>query len=462
MTKTKFAQVGKLRDDIKMKNKLIQDSLFKSLESAISIIPDHRSLNHTTHSIRDAIFVSFSCFFLQARSLKGHINFLRKAKASKNKKSLFNIRNIPTDNQIRNILDPIPTTHFEDAQDDIIFKMQRSGVLKEFKKTIRNKKQPIEMGHLIGLDGFEYFRSRAICCKHCCEVHHRDGSIDYFHRVLLGGLIHPAQNLFLPLVQEFIVKQDGCEKEDCERKAAKRWLQKFREKHPHLPATILGDDAFCTQPYICDLRLNRCGFILSCQPGSHKTLFDWIDGLRQVGDLAVKKEKFRDGKNWYIASYEYANKIPLRDGEDAIHVNFVQVTICEKETNNRIGIHSFVTDFILTEETCIEIATAGRRRWKSENEGNNTLTNNGYHLKHSFGHGEENESHNFVLLNLIAFMIHVVLDYVGQEGYSRLRKAMDTLYECFERIRNTFALIACRSWEQFYQIALNGLDLDTS
>jgi hypothetical protein len=43
-----------------------------------------------------------------------------------------------------------------------------------------------------------------------------------------------------------------------------------------------------------------------------------------------------------------------------------------------------------------------------------------------------------------------------------LQKAMDTLYECFERIRATFALIACASWERLYQVALCGLDLDTS
>lgn len=192
-----------------MKKKLTQYSLFQSLECAISTIPDHRSLNHTTHSLRDAIFVSFSGFFLQARSLKGHIDFLKKSKASKNKKSLFNIQSIPTDNQVRNIIDPISTSHFEEAQDDIIFKMQRSGVLREFKKTIKGKSQPVEMGHLVGLDGIEYFRSKKIHCDCCCQVHHKDESIDYFHRALLGGLIHPVRDLFLPITQEFIVKQDG-------------------------------------------------------------------------------------------------------------------------------------------------------------------------------------------------------------------------------------------------------------
>lgn len=445
-----------------MKKKLTQHSLFKSLENAAAIIPDHRRLDHTIHRMRDAIFVSFSCFFLQARSLKGHINFLRKAKADKNRKVLFEIRTIPTDNQVRNIIDPIPTDFFERAQDDIIFKMQRSGILKDFKKTVSLKGQSIEMGHLIDIDGVEYFRSDSICCDNCCQVNHRNGSINYFHRALLGGLIHPTEGVFLPITQEFIVRQDGCEKEDCERKAAKRWLKKFRKKHPHLPSTILGDDAFCTQPYISELRADRCNFILSCQPGSHKTLFDWVDGLRQVGKLNIKKKRFRDGKDWHIETYEYANNVPLKDGEDAIYVNFVQVTIYKEKTGEFVGIHSHATDFILTQENCIEISLVGRRRWKCENEGNNTLTNNGYHLKHSFGHGKQNESHNFVLLNLLAFMMHVILAYVDQEGFGLLRKAMDTLYECLERIRTTFALIACSNWDQFYQVAHEGIDLDSS
>jgi len=446
-----------------MKKQLTQNSLLQSIEDVFPSIPDHRSIKHTLHSIRDATFVIFSGFFLQARSLKGHVDFLQKAKAKKNKNSLFNIKTIPTENQIRNIIDCVPTSYFESAQDNIVFKMQRSAILKDFKKTIRGvKDKPIEMGHLIGLDGIEYFRSEKIYCDHCCQAHHKNGVVDYFHRVLLAGFIHPTKDIFLPVTQEFIIKQDGCEKEDCERKAAKRWLEKFRAKHPQLLATILGDDAFCTQPYIIDLRVKRCGFILSCQPGSHKWLFDWIDGLRQGGDLATCEKKFREGKNWYVATYEYANQVPLRDTEDSILVNFVMVTIRNKASGEIVGVHSYATDFKLTNENCIDIASTGRRRWKSENEGNNTLTNNGYHLKHNFGHGQQNESSNFVVLNLIAFMIHVILDYVAQEGYSALKKAMDTLYECFERIRNTFALIACRSWEQLYELALNGLDLDSS
>jgi hypothetical protein len=47
-------------------------------------------------------------------------------------------------------------------------------------------------------------------------------------------------------------------------------------------------------------------------------------------------------------------------------------------------------------------------------------------------------------------MIHVINACVAQEGYSAVQRAMDTLCECFERIRNTLALIACRTWEQLH------------
>lgn len=446
----------------KMKKKLTQYSLFQSLENVIPSIPDNRRADHIIHSIRDATFVVFSSFFLQSRSLKGHINFLNSPKGKKNRRTLFNIQTVPTDTHVRNLLDCIPTSYFEDAQDDIIFKMQRSNVLSEFKASIKVRGIQVQIGHLIGIDGFEYFRSESVCCSHCCQAHHQNGTIDYFHRVLLSGFIHPSKNLFLPLTQEFIVKQDGNNKEDCERAAAKRWLRKFRIKHPHLPSTILGDDAFCTQPNICNLRDNRLGFILSCQPGSHKTLYDWIDGLRKVGDLSKVERKFRDGKNWYIAIYEYANQVPLRDTEDSIYVNFVTVTVYEKISTEIVAVHSYVTDFELEKDNCVEIASFGRRRWKSENEGNNELTNNGYHLKHNFGHREQNLSHNFVVLNLLAFMIHAIMRYVNQEGYGALRNITDTLYECFERIRGIFSLIACQSWQQFYQVAMEGFDLDSS
>jgi hypothetical protein len=41
---------------------------------------------------------------------------------------------------------------------------------------------------------------------------------------------------------EFIVPQDGHEKQDCERAAAKRWLARHSPRFPAQTVTYLGDD----------------------------------------------------------------------------------------------------------------------------------------------------------------------------------------------------------------------------
>ena len=53
---------------------------------------------------------------------------------------------------------------------------------------------------------------------------------------------------------------------------------------------------------------------------------------------------------------------------------------------------SWITDFLLIPENVWDIMRGGRARWKIENETFNTLKNQGYHLEHNYGHGEQNLS----------------------------------------------------------------------
>jgi hypothetical protein len=43
--------------------------------------------------------------------------------------------------------------------------------------------------------------------------------------MLAAMIVAPGHNMVLPLMPEFITPQDGAEKQDCERNAAKRWQQ---------------------------------------------------------------------------------------------------------------------------------------------------------------------------------------------------------------------------------------------
>ncbi len=51
--------------------------------------------------------------------------------------------------------------------------------------------------------------------------------------------------------------------------------------------------------------------------------------------------------------------------------------------------NAFATNFTVSKNNVKQIVADGRARWKIENENNNILKNNGYNLKHKFGHGKK-------------------------------------------------------------------------
>ena len=69
--------------------------------------PDERT-GDTTYSMADAALGAFSVFFTQSPSFLDFQRNLQVAKGCNNALTLFGITQIPSDNQIRNLLDPVP------------------------------------------------------------------------------------------------------------------------------------------------------------------------------------------------------------------------------------------------------------------------------------------------------------------------------------------------------------------
>jgi hypothetical protein len=77
----------------------------------------------------------------------------------------------------------------------------------------------------------------------------------------------------LPLCPEMIIMQDGSPTQDCERKAAGRFLVKLRQDHPHLKCVVLEEGLNSNSPYITALLDHNMRFILEATPGDHACLF---------------------------------------------------------------------------------------------------------------------------------------------------------------------------------------------
>ena len=120
-----------------------------------------------------------------------------------NAQRLFGIEQIPSDNQIRNLLDPIAPGLFYPVFSSTFEHLEKAGYLKRYRF--------FEGCLLVALDGTEYFRSSKIHCPHCSVTHHTNGTVSYSHKVLTPVMVAPGNPRVLALEPEFIVPQDGAE-----------------------------------------------------------------------------------------------------------------------------------------------------------------------------------------------------------------------------------------------------------
>jgi hypothetical protein len=93
--------------------------------------------------------------------------------------------------------------------------------------------------------------------------------------------------------------------------------------------------------------------------------------------------------------------VPLRDGKDAMSVNWLGVSILDAKGKTTYD-GAFVTSLPVTADKVVETAACARARWKIENESFNMLKNNGYSLAHNFGHGKKYLAGTFAAMNLLA------------------------------------------------------------
>ena len=192
-------------------------------------------------------------------------------KGHSNAQSLFGVHQIPSDNHIRNLLDPVKPEQVFPVFEEILQVLEQQGQLTNFRSLANTL--------LIALDGTEYFSSNQIHCPGCSTRTLKSGETYYFHSVVTPVIVCPGHTQVIPLVPEFVVPQDGHDKQDCENAAAKRWLRQYGQGYSRLNVTVLGDDLYCHQPLCHQLLAQQFNFILVCRPESHTTLYEHLEGI---------------------------------------------------------------------------------------------------------------------------------------------------------------------------------------
>lgn len=401
-------------------------------------IEDHRASN-TKIKLVDALMSGYAIFSLKDSSLLAFDK--RREEGEDNLKKIYGIKEIPSDSQLRNIIDEVEWEKLRPLFKNILEEVRRSGLLESYRYLGRY--------YILSVDGTGCFSSEEINCQNCLIRHNsKTGKARYEHKLLGAAIVHPEKKEVLALCPEPIIKKDGTEKNDCELNAAKRLFAKVREDYPYMPFLVVEDGLYANAPHIKMLRKHHLEFILLVKEGDHKYLFNYVKEAEREGK--TRKHSFKEGKLEH--RFHYINDVPLNESNQDVRVNFLEYwQISATETKH----WCWVISLTISTHILDPLRRAGRARWKIENETFNTLKNQGYHYTHNYGHGQNNLATNFSLLMTLAFTV----DQIQQLGYPIFQKALALAGSrklLWERIRALFFVLPFASMSDILKALVYG------
>jgi hypothetical protein len=443
------------------KGSLSGGKLFNVLRDDFSKIPDSRIQELVKIPLVDALMSGLAVFAIKYESLlqfEEERSRIENGETLSNLKSLFGVKNIPSDTQMREILDPVDPLQVRGSFKNLFDKIQRLKYLKPFEFHIRNG-QPY---YLMPVDATGYFSSHKVHCSNCLQkVNKKTGEVTYHHQMLAAAIVHPNLSTVIPLTPEPISQQDGIEKNDCELNAFKRLIPTFRMEHPQLKVIVTTDGLYSVGPAIELLEAHGMSYMLGVKPDNHEALFREVDGAEKMGnvrhfeyseEIGDKVKKTVTHKFRYKENVSLNNKYSLKQG-----INFLEYW----ETTEWYGKRGFekeekhfswVIDFkIRKDEHFQKFTTGGRARWKIENETFNTLKNQGYNFEHNYGHGYKNLSVIFGFLMMLSFFT----DQIQQMGCKKFQSLLEIIRRSYlwREIRSLYKIYYFKSWSELLDAA---------
>ena len=226
------------------------------------------------------------------------------------------------------------------------------------------------------------------------RVHNRGTDREYteYYYYVLEAKVVLRDNIYVSIMTEF-VENEGTEmeKQDCERKACWRLMERLKKEYPMLPICISADSLYACERFFRECSEKNWRFLLRFKDGSIPTVRQDYEGLKKL-----EKKRQEEGDKWY----DYANGIEY----EGHMLNFV-----EYMESSRKSPFSFLTDLAVTKKNVRNVVYYGRRRWGIENHGFNTQKRQGYYLEHMYSHNYQAMKNHYYLIQ-IGHMIAQVME----------------------------------------------------
>ncbi len=418
----------------RLQEKITFDDLMETLSEEFAQLPDHRRAN-SSYELADVLRSAFAMFSLKSPSLLAFKELTKQEE--KNLKAIYRIQSVPSDTQMRTMLDPLSPAPLRTLFAKLFNKLSESGVIKEYEYW---KGQLV-----ISIDGVEHFCSTKVHCDHCTTRAHRNGETSYHHAGLAAVLVHPNQEEVFTLDFEPILNADGSKKNDCERNAAKRLCQDLHERFPDLKPILVEDALYANAPHIRQITGYGWLFVLNVKPDSHESLERQFAGRKASGQVKELRITDPQGIKHYFA---WTNDLCLCESAVDVSVNYLLYEQTDKR--GKVTRRTWITNIPLNARSVEAVMRAGRARWKIENETFNTLKNQGYNFEHNYGHGKQNLATILALLMFLAFTIDQMIQRCWRL-FRQVRGGLRTKAKLWDIVRSLFQVQPFPTMDALYR-----------
>ena len=423
--------------------------LIQKLRDCFSQVQDKRRAKSVLHQMPDALMAAFAMFNLKYPSM---LRFDTEAHADPrlihNLKSLFGLKEVPSDTEMRKILDPVNPEALRPCFEALHHELQRGKVLEDF-NVLGNYS-------LLAMDGTGQFASNKISCPHCCVKNRSNGTKEFYHQILAAVMVHPELKTVLPIAYEPITKSDGDNKNDCERNAGKRLLLYLADAFPQRNFLVVEDGLASNGPHIELLNKLGMDFILGVKPDGNQKLFEQVSRRQCDGTLLEWQSKVAVDGSCY--GYRFTNALSLNDSHPDLMVNYIECWEMDKRdkdgNDGAQHIFSWATSLEVTIDNVQDIARAGRTRWRVENETFNVLKNQGYEFEHNYGHGKQFLSSTLAGLMMLAFLVDQIQEHACRV-FQQARKSRGTKKTLWMQMRVMMTTFRIPDWQTYMALLVD-------
>jgi len=115
-----------------MNKRLSFSGLMQLLKGVLGDLPELRKGKNKTYRIQDAAMGAFAVFFMQSASFLANQKAMQTREGRNNASSMFGLKHIPSDNQIRNMLDLLEAKLLFPVFAKVFSALEESGSWKHF------------------------------------------------------------------------------------------------------------------------------------------------------------------------------------------------------------------------------------------------------------------------------------------------------------------------------------------